>query len=96
MERKTPAHQPGHDTATQERQEDIVQVVLHNDDKNTMEHVVESLMKVFGHPLPLAAKIMMEAHNRGRAIAEVEALSRALLHRDQLRSYSLSATIERL
>jgi ATP-dependent Clp protease adapter protein ClpS len=87
---------PDQGTLTAARMEDVVQVVLHNDDHNTMEHVVESLMRVFGHGRQLAIRIMIEAHREGRAVAEVEALSPAIRHRDQLRSCSLSATVERI
>jgi len=72
----------------------MCQVILHNDDTNTVAHVIHSLQLVFAHDLSLAAKIMLEAHERGKAIAEVEAETVALEHRDQLRSYGLSATVE--
>jgi ATP-dependent Clp protease adaptor protein ClpS len=78
------------------RLEDMYQVILHNDDKNTVEHVVRCLMRVFGHNGPLAVKIMMEAHERGKAVAEVEAESEAKRHRDQLQSFGLSATVEKI
>ena len=78
------------------RLEDLCQVVLHNDDHNSMEHVVECLMRVFGHPPALAVKIMAEAHHRGRAIAEVEGATEARLHRDQLVSFGLTATVEKV
>jgi ATP-dependent Clp protease adapter protein ClpS len=76
--------------------ESTCQVVLHNDDHNAAEYVVVCLMKVFKHDQPLAVKIMMEAHTRGRSIAEVEAESHAVRHRDQLRSLGLSATVEKV
>ena len=76
--------------------EDMCQVVLFNDDHNTMDRVVECLMKVFSHPLELAAKIMIEAHEKGKAIAEVESETPAKLHRDQLVSFGLTATVERI
>ena len=76
--------------------EDLVQVILHNDDPNTMDHVVRSLVRVFGHSRPLAEKIMIEAHEQGRAIAEVEEENSAQQHRDQLRSCGLVATVEPL
>jgi ATP-dependent Clp protease adapter protein ClpS len=76
--------------------EDICQVILHNDDHNEAGYVARSLMKVFGHGEDLAVKIMMEAHRRGRAIAEVEAESPAIRHRDQLRGLGLSATVEKV
>ncbi|MFU8780840.1 MAG: ATP-dependent Clp protease adaptor ClpS [Kiritimatiellia bacterium] len=76
------------------QQDPICQVVLHNDDNNTVSHVIHCLQLVFAYDISLAAKIMLEAHARGRAIAEVEAETPAIEHRDQLRSYGLSATVE--
>lgn len=83
---------PHHQTAT--KREPVCQVVLHNDDINSVEHVVTCLQAVFAHNMELAAKIMLEAHQHGRAIAEVEDETPAIAHRDQLRSYGLSATVE--
>lgn len=74
----------------------LYQVLLHNDDHNTMDHVINSLMRVFGHSADMATKIMVEAHCKGRAIAEVEAEDQARLHYDQLTSLSLSASIEQI
>jgi len=79
---------------TDTRQEPFCQVVLHNDDVNSVEHVVKCLQTVFAHNMELAAKIMMEAHQKGRSIAEVETETPAMEHRDQLRAYGLSATVE--
>jgi ATP-dependent Clp protease adapter protein ClpS len=83
-------------TETTSAHEGIYEVVLHNDDHNTMAHVVRCLMRVFGHTEPLAAKIMVEAHERGKAVAEVESETPARLHHDQLRSYGLTVTLERV
>jgi len=76
--------------------ESLFQVVVHNDAHNTMEYVTICMMKVFGHSFQLAFKIMLEAHERGRAIAEVEGESRARSHQDQLVNLGLAATIEKL
>lgn len=76
------------------KKERICQVVLHNDDVNRAGHVVSCLQVVFAYNLPLAAKIMLEAHERGKAVAEVEAETLAHEHRDQLQAYGLSATVE--
>lgn len=72
----------------------LYKVLLHNDDLNTMDHVVQSLMRVFKFHQRRCEQIMMEAHNHGTAVCAVEPLEQAELHRDQLRSYSLIATIE--
>jgi ATP-dependent Clp protease adapter protein ClpS len=76
--------------------EDICQVILHNDDHNEAGYVARCLMQVFGHGEDLAVKIMMEAHRRGRSIAEVETESPAIQHRDQLRGLGLSSTVEKV
>ncbi len=70
------------------------QVVLYNDNVNTFEHVVGMLCQVFGHGAQLAWKIAMEAHRRGRAIAEVEPRKKAEKHAADLRSGGLRATVE--
>jgi len=69
-------------------------VLLHNDDVNDMAHVVRSLMRVFRFDRPRCEGIMMEAHREGVALCTVEPLEQAELHRDQLASFSLIATIE--
>jgi ATP-dependent Clp protease adaptor protein ClpS len=69
-------------------------VLLHNDDANSMEHVVKSLHKVFRFDEQESVRIMIEAHNNGLALCTVEPLEQAEHHRDQLLSLSLVATIE--
>jgi len=69
-------------------------VLLHNDDINTMDHVVRALMRVFKFERPECERIMFEAHERGVALCAVEPLEQAELHRDQLVSFSLISTIE--
>jgi len=76
--------------------EEMCQVILHNDDVNLADFVARCLMRVFGHTEQLAYKIMLEAHNKGHAIAQVEAETEARLHRDQLQSFGLTATIEKV
>ena len=70
-------------------------VILHNDDHNTMEHVVESLVRcVPSLTVEAAAAIMLEAHNEGKATV-IECPREAAEHyRDALESRGLTATIE--
>lgn len=70
-------------------------VVLHNDDHNTMDHVVRSLCRcVPTLSVVKAVRIMLEAHNTGRATVVVCPLELAELYRDRLESCGLTATIE--
>lgn len=72
----------------------LFKVLLHNDDRNTMEHVVGSLLRVFGFERKECERIMLEAHTSGVALCIIEPLEQAELHRDRLESLSLTATIE--
>ena len=72
----------------------LYKVLLHNDDVNSMEHVVRALMRVFKFEQDRCEQIMLEAHKSGVALCTVEPLEQAELHRDQLQSFSLVATIE--
>lgn len=72
----------------------LYKVLLYNDDRNTMEHVVKALKHVFRFSKPVCERIMMEAHLNEVALCTVEPLEQAELHRDQLQSFSLAATIE--
>jgi ATP-dependent Clp protease adaptor protein ClpS len=72
----------------------LYKVLLHNDDVNTMDHVVAALMRVFKFERERCERIMWEAHTKGTALCTVEPLEQAELHRDQLQSLSLTATIE--
>ncbi len=69
------------------------EVLLHNDDHNAQEFVIFCLMKIFGHSIELSVKIMLEAHQRGSAVAEVEEKEQAELHCKQLVAYGLTASI---
>lgn len=69
-------------------------VLLHNDDRNSMEHVVKALQRVFRFSGEECQRIMLEAHQNGVALCTVEPLEQAELHRDQLMSFSLIASIE--
>lgn len=72
----------------------LYKVLLHNDDHNSMEHVIKALKRVFNFELRVCERIMMEAHQNGLALCTVEPLEKAEHHRDQLNSFSLISTIE--
>ncbi len=70
-------------------------VLLHNDDHNSMDHVVRSLMRSIPKLSRAAAvSIMLEAHLTGVAVVTTCPLELAELYRERLESCGLTATIE--
>lgn len=70
-------------------------VLLHNDDYNTMDHVVMALMRIIGGmEAERAYQIMLDAHLHG--VAEVITCPKEVAehYRDGLQGYALTATIE--
>jgi ATP-dependent Clp protease adapter protein ClpS len=88
-------------TIESEQRDDIASlrpysVILHNDDVNDMTHVVQSLRRsVPTLSAQQAVSIMMEAHERGKAVVIQCPLEHAELYRDRLESCGLTATIEK-
>ncbi|ERN43000.1 hypothetical protein KR51_00003110 [Rubidibacter lacunae KORDI 51-2] len=70
-------------------------VLLHNDDFNPMEYVVQVLIQtVPGLTQPQAVSIMMEAHNTGVALVITCALEHAEFYCETLQNKGLASTIE--
>ncbi len=73
----------------------MYRVLLHNDDFNSMERVVEVLIKTIPGMQPSqATDIMLEAHNNGMAVVIVVPLEHAEFYCEQLKMYGLTSTIE--
>lgn len=70
-------------------------VLLHNDDFNSMEYVVQTLMQtVAGMTQPQAVDIMMEAHTNGMALVITCALEHAEFYCETLKNHGLISSIE--
>jgi Uncharacterized conserved protein len=70
-------------------------VLLHNDDFNSMEYVVQSLLEVVNVlTQPQAVEIMLEAHNNGVALVTTCVLEHAEFYCNGLCSKGLTSTIE--
>ena len=71
-------------------------VVLHNDDVNSMDHVVHALLaSVPELDATRAVEVMVTAHTHGQADVIACPLERAELYRDRLEGHGLTATIRR-
>ncbi|MBL8990119.1 MAG: ATP-dependent Clp protease adaptor ClpS [Phycisphaerae bacterium] len=69
-------------------------VLLHNDDHNTMEHVVVAIVQIASMPVRRAYQVMIEAHEKGLALVKVCHREQAELLQEQFQSKGLTATIE--
>ncbi len=70
-------------------------VLLHNDDHNPMEYVVQALITtVPSLSQPQAVSIMMEAHTNGLALVIACAQEHAEFYSETLKNHGLSSTIE--
>jgi len=70
-------------------------VLLHNDDYNSMEYVVQTLMEVVNSVTqPQAVDIMMAAHNDGCALLITCVQEHAEYYCEGLKSKGLMSTIE--
>ena len=71
-------------------------LLLHNDDVNSMDHVVQALLVCVPELEPeQAVAVMLEAHESGVAEVLICPLERAELYRDRLQTQGLTATVER-
>ena len=74
---------------------DQYNVVLHNDETNTLDRVVFVLKSVFRIPKKKASKIATDAQANGSAVCITEPLEHAEFHVDWLRDNSLCVTLEK-
>ena len=71
-------------------------VVLHNDDVNSMEHVVQALLaSVPALDAARAEEVMLTAHRHGQADVITCPLEQAERYRERLEAHGLTATIYR-
>ena len=69
-------------------------VLLHNDDVNTFEHVILSILKLTPLQAEEAVQRTLEAHETGVALLLVTHQERAELYQEQFASVGIVVTIE--
>jgi ATP-dependent Clp protease adaptor protein ClpS len=69
-------------------------VILHNDDVNTFEHVIRTILKLTPLKEPEAVARTIEAHESGSSLLLVTHKERAELYVEQFASRSLTVTCE--
>ncbi len=101
----SPADQPASTTSSTERPEPAKprhkpqllppwRVLLHNDDENTIEHVVSSIVMLTPLNEKEAVRRTLEAHETGVTLLLTTHQERAELYRDQFACVGLTVTIE--
>lgn len=81
-------------TETQSRLAPPWNVIVHNDPITLMVYVTMVFRQLFGYSFPKAYGLMMEVHNRGRAIVWTGAREQAETYVQKLHSHQLLATME--
>jgi ATP-dependent Clp protease adaptor protein ClpS len=82
------------DTQQQVRHVPPFKVVLHNDDVNTFEHVIVTILKLTPLKEPEAITKTIEAHETGQAVLLVTSKERAELYVEQFATFRLTVTCE--
>lgn len=70
-------------------------VIVWDDPVNLMSYVVYVFRRIFGFEEAVARKLMLEVHNRGKALVATEPREMAEMHVHQLHAYGLQATMQR-
>ncbi|CAO2169181.1 unnamed protein product [Urochloa humidicola] len=95
VEKTTPGRQSEFDVKKKRKMTPPYRVMLHNDNYNRREYVVQVLMKVIpGMTVDNAVNIMQEAHVNGLSVVIVCSQSEAEEHCTSLRGNGLRSSIE--
>ncbi|MCL7043031.1 hypothetical protein MKW94_005620 [Papaver nudicaule] len=95
IEKTTPGRESEFDLRKSRKTAPPYRVLLHNDNFNKREYVVQVLIKVIpGMTLDIAVNVMQEAHINGMAVAIICAQADAEEYCTQLRGNGLLSSIE--
>lgn len=92
---QAPVVDPGVTTGDEVATEGPWDVLVWDDPVNLMSYVVWVFRKVFSFTEPVARKLMLDVHKKGKALVASEPREQAELYVQQLHGYGLQATMER-
>jgi ATP-dependent Clp protease adaptor protein ClpS len=84
--------EPTHDPSVKEERPWVV--IVWNDPINLMDYVTFVFQKLFGYPLSKAEKLMMDVHQKGRAVVSQGSREKAELDVFRLHEHGLWATMQ--
>jgi ATP-dependent Clp protease adaptor protein ClpS len=90
-----PVREPDVHTSDEVTPEGPWDVIVWDDPVNLMSYVVYVFRKVFGFTEPVARKLMLDVHRKGKALVATEPREMAELHVRQLHGHGLQATMQR-
>lgn len=83
------------ESGTRLSHEPLWDVIVWNDPVNLMSYVVFVFQRIFGFPIALARKLMLEVHHQGKSIVATEPREKAEHHAHQLHGFGLQATLRK-
>ncbi len=89
----TPVHEPTTDETVETDTPWVV--IVWNDPINLMSYVVMVLQKLFGHSREKATKLMLDVHEKGRAVVSAGSREKAELDVFRLHEHGLWATMQK-
>jgi ATP-dependent Clp protease adaptor protein ClpS len=90
-----PVREPDVVTRDETRPDGPWDVIVWDDPVNLMSYVVFVFRRIFGYPEPVARRLMLEVHHKGKALVASEPREQAELYVQQLHGYGLQATMQR-
>ena len=82
------------DVAVLEENTDLRQLIVFNDDVNTFDHVIETLIKVCGHTAEQAEQCTLLIHYKGKCTVKIGSYEELAGMCTSLHNKSLSADIQ--
>jgi ATP-dependent Clp protease adaptor protein ClpS len=70
-------------------------VIVWNDPINLMSYVTWVFQKLFGYPRPVAEKLMLDVHHKGKAVVSSGTREKAEFDVSRLHAHGLWATMQR-
>ena len=80
--------------AIDSKKEEINFLILHNDDVNSFDHVIESLQEICGHTIEQAEQCTLIAHYKGECERKSGSSRKLQRHKRKFSSKSLTTTLE--
>ena len=77
------------------KNEDTYKLLLWNDEINSMEYVMECIIKICKITIEDSFKIMLEAHTNGKAVVKVGGYDEITSMKESLNKLNLEATVEK-